>query len=340
MIAVRCEGVSVPWLRGVGAPARLILMLAGGLLAGCAASSRLMAVNVAVVDLRAQPRTSVTPGVHDPLQETQLVYGERVRVRAVKDGWAQVEAVEQAEYTHARRWQGYPGWLPAAALIAPDPLASPNIVVTVKWAESWQDAYGRAPSPHRFPLGTRLRAVDMGGQLWRVELLDGSTVWMPRGAGAALRELLSRPLMEQRRGIVRTAELFIGEAYWWGGRSPQPEPAAPGRAGGVDCSGLTHLAYRAAGFEIPRDAHEQRLRATRVNALQPADLVFLSERDNPARIVHVMLYAGEGQLIEGPGTGQRVRRISVAERLGRPLDSLASGSAVDGQTVSFGAYLP
>ena len=109
---------------------------------------------------------------------------------------------------------------------------------------------------------------------------------------------------------------------------------------GVDCSGLVNLAYRSAGVEIPRDAHEQFLRAKRVTTLEPADLVFLSERADPARIVHVMLYAGEGEVIEGPGTGLTVRRIALAQRLGRPIDQLSPGAVIDGQTVFFGSYLP
>ena len=109
---------------------------------------------------------------------------------------------------------------------------------------------------------------------------------------------------------------------------------------GVDCSGLVNLAYRAAGLDIPRDAHEQFLRARAVKALQPADLIFLSERGNPRRIVHVMLYAGGGELIEGPGTGTIVRRVAIAERLGKPLDWLEPGAVVDSQTLFFGAYVP
>jgi cell wall-associated NlpC family hydrolase len=101
-----------------------------------------------------------------------------------------------------------------------------------------------------------------------------------------------------------------------------------------------NLAFRAAGIDIPRDAHEQFLRARRINALQPADFIFLSERSNPDRIVHVMLYAGDGEVIEGPGTGQPVRRIAITKRLGQPLDWLAPGSVVEEQTVFFGTYVP
>ena len=309
--------------------------------AGCAHAKPLMAVNVPVVDLRAKPRTIAQPSIHDPLEETQLLYGERVEVKSVRDGWANIEAVEQPEFTHANRWQGYPGWLPAAALIPADPLAEPNTVVIARWAPTWQDAYRRTPSPWRFPLGTYVRAVDMGGELWRVELLDGTTVWMASPAAKSLKEIRARSPLEERHAILRSAALLIGEAYYWGGRSPHPashdEPLA---ATGVDCSGLVNVAYRTVGVVIPRDAHEQSLRARPTASLQPADLIFLSERGNPRRIVHVLLYAGNGEVIEGPETGLAVRRISVVKRLGRPLDQIAPGTIIDGQTVSFGSYLP
>ena len=308
---------------------RAIVLGLAALAVGCA-TPKLTAITAPVVDLRAQPHTEAQAAAHDPLQETQLLYGELVRVLKTEDGWAQLEAVEQPEFTHARRWQGYPGWVPAAALSAAGRPWPTTAVVTAPWAETWQDAYRRQSSPWRFPMGTRLRAVDMGGQLWHAELLDGGTVWMARDAARSLEELAALPALDRRRLIVRNAEQLVGQPYYWGGRSPD----------GLDCSGLVNLAYRAAGVDIPRDAHEQFLRATPVKALQPGDLVFLSERGNPQRIVHVMLYAGNGELIEGPGTGSAVRRISVGERLGHPVDWLAPGAAVDGQTVFFGSYLP
>ncbi|MDP3722894.1 MAG: NlpC/P60 family protein [Candidatus Omnitrophota bacterium] len=309
-----------------------------------------MAIAVPVADLRAQPHTIVqrssahpadgTPvgPPHDPLQETQLLYGEQVRLLSHADGWAYVEALEQPEFTHAKRWQGYPGWLPRSALLRWEPLLAPTVVVTEKWAAAWQDAYGLHPSPWRFALGTHLLATDMGGQLWKVELWDGATVWMPRQAARPLEELRRLSSTQKRRLILRSAELMVGDVYFWGGRSP----AANGdeTQTGVDCSGLVNLAYRAAGIDIPRDAHEQFLRARPVNALQPGDLIFLSERANPRAVVHVMLYAGDGAVIEGPGTGLTVRRLPIAQRLGHDADSLAPGTVVEGQTVSFGTYLP
>ena len=322
------------------APVRVFLRAAmsGALLAsgGCAAARPLMAVNVPLADLRAQPRTTAHPGIHDPLEETQLLYGERVRIVKTDGDWAQVEAVQQPEHSHANAWGGYPGWIPAAALVQADDLPAPTIVVTDRWATTWDDPYGTRPSAWRFPMGTCLRAVDIGGQLWKIELLNGMRAWMPRPSAHALVDLRMLTPMEKRRFILHSAHLLIGDQYYWGGRSP----VTPDYTSGVDCSGLVNLAYRTAGLEIPRDAHEQWMRARPVKVPQPADLIFLSEQDHPKRIVHVMLYTGDNEVIEGPGTGGTVRLIPVQERFGRPMDDLKPGAVVNGQTVAFGAYLP
>ena len=309
------------------------------LLAGCATQKPMMMVNVPVADLRAAPQTAAQPAAHDPLEETQLLYGERVRVLERKDGWFRVEAVEQPEFTHSRRWQGYPGWMPAVSFVSLEQAWPPTIVVTEKWAATRQDVYRSNPSRWRFPMGTRLRATDMDGAWWRVELLDGTTVWMPHHSATSLMALNALSPEEKRRVIVRNAAVFLGDPYYWGGRSPRT-PESAGQVTGVDCSGLVNLAYRAAGIDIPRDAHEQFLRARPVKTLHPADLIFLSDRGNPTHIVHVMLYAGGDEVIEGPGTGRVVRRIALTERLGQPVARLVPGMVLDTQTVFFGTYVP
>ncbi len=324
-----------------------------------------MMVHVPVTDLRAQPNTTAQPATHDPLQETQLLYGERVRLLTTHAGWARVEAVEQPEFTHAARWQGYPGWVRLTALLPFEAQHTPTIVVTEKWVQAWEDPHTLQVSRWRFPMGTHLRATETDRTLWKVDLMDGDTVWIPFHAARALDALKTLSPLEQREQILERAQRFVGDPYFWGGRSPSvggdpllSQPFGlrhlPRYAGespsstaidadavtGVDCSGLTNLVYRAVGIAIPRDAHEQFLRARPIPTPQPADLIFLSKAGTPTRIVHVMLAAGDGELIEGPGTGLTVRRILVTERLGQPLEQLYPGSLINGQTVSFGSYLP
>ncbi len=319
----------------------LWLCLAAWLAAGCA-GGRMMTVNTPVADLRALPHTTALPsGANDSVQETQLLYGERVRVRKRQAGWALVEALDQPEFTHHHRWEGYPGWIRSGVLLPWRRNWVPTVVVTERWAQTWADPFHLNASPWKFAIGTQLQARDMGGVLWKVDLLDGSQVWMRASAARSLQDLRSLSEEAKRQAIVRSAEAFIGDPYYWGGRSPDAGEWGEwaSQVTGVDCSGLTNLAYLTAGIEIPRDAHEQFLRAAKISAPKPGDLVFLSERDTPRHIVHVMLYAGDEALIEGPGTGFSVRRISFQDRLGRPLSQLPSETVVDGQTVFFGTYL-
>jgi cell wall-associated NlpC family hydrolase len=70
-----------------------------------------------------------------------------------------------------------------------------------------------------------------------------------------------------RGAVVKTALAQVGTPYRFGGNHPQE---------GLDCSGLTRYAHKAAGLEIPRRAADQRSRARPVAGHKPGpgDLVF------------------------------------------------------------------
>ena len=67
------------------------------------------------------------------------------------------------------------------------------------------------------------------------------------------------------RGVVRTAQMFVGLPYLWGGRS----------GFGLNCSGLTSLDYRAHGATIPKMRTLKRTRARRWRRA-PCDLATCS----------------------------------------------------------------
>lgn len=327
-----------------------------GVAAGCAAPS-FSVVTIPVADVRATPGSSPASGIHDPLQETQLLYGERVKVLNTDGGWAFIEAVEQAEYTHANAWQGYPGWVRRDALRSLGPSTTlraesrteaeglgtqprsdgaSQAVVSAKWATLWADASADAASM-QVPIGTTLRLTKTDGPLCALQLFDGRPAWIARGDVHFLHELRRFPIELRRQAVVRAAEQLLDDPYFWGGRSPSLSATGP-LVTGVDCSGLVNLAYRAAGIDIPRDAHEQYLRARKIVIPKPADLIFLSAPDDPKKIVHVMLYAGDGWLIEGPGTGLAVRRVELAARLGVSVEHLPPGTRIGNQVLHLGTY--
>jgi cell wall-associated NlpC family hydrolase len=84
---------------------------------------------------------------------------------------------------------------------------------------------------------------------------------------------------------VSLARTFAGAPYEWGGLT----------AGGIDCSGLVHLAYRLAGLAVPRDAWEQETAGEAVAAgeEQPGDLVTYGE----GRADHVAFWLGDGRIL-------------------------------------------
>ena len=114
-------------------------------------------------------------------------------------------------------------------------------------------------------------------------------------------------------GAVGAARSYSGTPYVWGGTS---------RAG-VDCSGLTYLAWQQMGVNIGRTTYDQYPNSTRVSAgqLRPGDLVFSNfgamGLEGPG---HVGMYIGHGRTIESPGTGSSVCISSLGKwtAYGRP----------------------
>ncbi|MCW2633523.1 MAG: hypothetical protein JWR88_2485, partial [Pseudonocardia sp.] len=110
-------------------------------------------------------------------------------------------------------------------------------------------------------------------------------------------------------GVVRTAVTFamreVGKPYLWGGTGPDA----------YDCSGLMLRAFQAAGINLPRVAADQYKAGAHVKVTdaQPGDMLFLAtDQSDPSTIHHVMLYLGDGKVVEAPYRGQPIRVRPVA----------------------------
>jgi len=153
-------------------------------------------------------------------------------------------------------------------------------------------------------------------------------------------KLLDLPENDLRKKIMDEASLHLGSPYLWGGRSLH-DPKNNKVATGVDCSGLINWSFRQVGRFIPRDAHEQYLRARPVEPIQlkPADLIFLADEKNPQKIIHVALFAGGDEIIEAPQSGEKVRKISGLEKFGKQISLFKNGENVGGKVIYFGTFL-
>jgi peptidoglycan DL-endopeptidase CwlO len=142
--------------------------------------------------------------------------------------------------------------------------------------------------------------------------------WAARYAagGAQAISAASSPLCEQAAlgplppgtagKVIAYAEAQIGKPYQWGGTGPDA----------FDCSGLTMMAYRAAGIDIPRTSQQQWAFGQQIPASQakPGDLVFFAGSDGtPFSPGHVgIVIAGHDMMIDAPQTGQTVTAQSFA----------------------------
>lgn len=279
-------------------------------------------IGVPTADLRARPRVPQRADAMDAGRLSQVLYGEHVKVLEAQGDWVRVSVIDQPQPSPGGRWQGYEGWLRADQVRTPSGPFGPGFVVRAKRLEvRWRDAAGLEETL-TLPIGARVAGRSSSGAAAKVVLLDGRVAEAP---AAALRpETSSGPI--DRREVLEAAALFLGDVYVWGGRSSfQLKPGW-----GVDCSGLIHVAFRAVGLSVPRDADAQFLKAApkRRADLMPGDLVFLTESARSKRINHVLFYTGGDGLLESRVSAGKAVRTTFLERFGETLDALDDGALV------------
>jgi peptidoglycan DL-endopeptidase CwlO len=106
---------------------------------------------------------------------------------------------------------------------------------------------------------------------------------------------------------IAYAQRQLGKPYLWGGTGPYA----------FDCSGLTLMAYRAAGIGIARTSQEQWATEQRVTSPDAGDLVFFAGADGtPAAPGHVGLVIDPARhlMIDAytPGTAVRVESYGAS----------------------------
>ena len=228
--------------------------------------------------------------------DSQLLLGERVVVDKRQGTWAHVVVPDQPTPLDPR---GYPGWIPVAQLTFRGPTPSVRDVVVTK-PTAWLYSMDGTTRVVEVSMATRLRA-DSSNSAWvHSELPDGRGVQIHVGDGAVI-AAGAAALPVTAADVVRTAQLFVGLPYLWGGTS----------GFGFDCSGFTHLVLAMRGITIPRDADAQARAGTAVARaeLRPGDLVFFASN---GLVHHVGIYLGNNAMLSSLQTGDPVEVSSLA----------------------------
>jgi len=262
---------------------------------------------------------------------TQLLLGETVKVTELREGWAGSLAMEQGYYISrgdTQGWKGYPGWVALTQLTADDDYGYDYCVKTTSATAAVSQGADFVRQP--FYMGTRLLSLGRTSDGRVKTLLPGG-----RPAYVEEKDLLASKDVPQggklRDAVLETALLFINTPYEWGGRT----------VAGIDCSGLVNIVFRVYGIDVPRNAEDQYLAAHPLKGkdLKKGDLVFLADQAKKDKVTHVMLYDGEGGLVEAAMEPGKARRISFVERLGKEPQDISNGELINGNKVYFASFI-
>jgi len=216
---------------------------------------------------------------HGATQVTEALRGERVTIYESDDeGWAWGQLAAD----------GYVGWLPAAALLAPT--ADATHKVTALRTFVFPGPSIKLPPMDALPLGAQVTVA--GEQDSFAALASGG--YVPKNHLAALNT--------HETDFVAVTERFVGTPYLWGGKSSL----------GIDCSGLVQVALNACGIPCPRDSDMQEAalgKPVSLAGLQAGDLIFWKG--------HVAIARGRNSMIHANAFHMAVTIEPVAEALAR-----------------------
>lgn len=209
-------------------------------------------------------------GNHRAEQTTQLLYGEKAEVLEVNDrDWAKIRVA----------WDDYEGWCKISQL-----------------TEIQKKEYRKEPK------------FLASGHQGRLVMPDGNML-LPLGSEPGVKggklphgkykgkKLKVKELTLNCERVKAAAMQYMYAPYQWGGRSML----------GIDCSGLSQMAYKLCNYKIPRDAEQQAQVGELVDFLQNAQCGDLAFFDNAeGKITHVGILLDTQTILHAADTAGKV----------------------------------
>ncbi|GEP22893.1 C40 family peptidase [Lentilactobacillus diolivorans] len=230
------------------------------------------------------------------LLETQALFNDELIIDHFDGDWAKVYVASQKDDSDSR---GYPGWVPIK-LLSDQQVAYPPITATVRIAVKNAILYDTTKNPIlELSLGTVLPQIGSDDKF--IEVVT------PLGKGYIDEAAAVLPFAGANAGetMVEMGRQFLGMRYLWAGISSY----------GFDCSGFAYTLHRVLGFDIPRDADDQRDGGLPLSPeeILPGDLVFFAYDHGTGYVHHVGMYIGDGKMIESRTPGAKIDIASLTE---------------------------
>jgi peptidoglycan DL-endopeptidase RipA len=188
-----------------------------------------------------------------------------------------------------------------------------------QWAGEWDPTLPMVPSANvpgdpvvilNKVLGTMSTSSELTSQMGSSFLQQLGLAPAPSGfTNGKIPRVYGRQASEY---VIRRAGSQIGVPYSWGGGTA----AGPGKGigsgsgtTGFDCSGLILYAFAGVGIKLPHYSGSQYELGRKIPASQMrrGDVIFYG----PGGSQHVTLYLGQGQMLEAPDVGLKVRIAPV-----------------------------
>lgn len=205
---------------------------------------------------------------------SQILFGELVQIYKFTGNWANIKNVSD----------GYIGWIDKKTLLQ----------LTEKQFNKLKNSDKTFILPNLISYATDINnnkyLLPAGSNLPKFNKKELSFA-----VGNKKFKLLNEPVKlykNKRENICNIAQSFLNCTYLWGGKNPF----------GIDCSGLSQIAYKIAGINIPRDACKQVEKGTPItflNESEPGDLAFFDNEEG--QIIHVGIILTNNTIIHSSG---------------------------------------
>ena len=289
---------------------------------------------------------------NNPYQLSQALFGEfLLKEYEVDDNWSKVKTLEQMVCSqNGKSLEELNGFILSDRILEIKNFPQITIVTKSPWSTIYTNPHKDSNQIISVCIGTKLCAEKISDTWHKVtfaqEVASSFSLQSPCGYIESkdiffIAEKENRTTDQIRMDLIKSAVTFLENPYCWGGRSYKNDSS--NIITGSDCSGFTNLVYRINGLEIPKNSRSQFYASTQIdgNQVKHGDLIFFAKPNNPKKIIHVMLYLGDGNIIENTGKDPiyKTRITTDTERLKNKISNIKNGTKNGNYIIYFGTYL-